>query len=76
MSYGLTYKVPKKPEGSWTIYVREDKDGAMWIGYGFEEVRVNYCPFTGTKAKKQMIAHYGETKDLEGNIQYYKEYTD
>lgn len=75
MSYTLNYEVPKKPEGTWMIYVREDEDGSMWVGYGFEEIRVNNCPFTGTPAKKQMTINYAEKKDLEGNTYFFKKLT-
>lgn len=74
MPYHFDYQVPKNPEGTWTVYVREDKDGAMWIGYGFEEIRINYCPFTGTPATKQMEATYCEEQTLEGDTYYYKKY--
>lgn len=76
MPYLLTYEVPKNSEGTRITYVREDEDGSMWIDSGLEEIRVNYCPFTGTPAKKQMKTNYVEMKNSEGDSYFYKNLTD
>jgi len=84
MPYHFNYEVPEKPHGTWTVHVREDKEGAMWVGYGlekypgvqFREIRVNHCPLTGTPATKQMEATYCEERAPEGDTYYYKKYSD
>lgn len=59
------------PEGLWghaVTYTRIDEEGKMWIGNHEYETQVNYCPFTGEPAPKQMILGdvekwtYGEDK--------------
>lgn len=76
MPYELSYRVPKNQESTLVLYVREEEDGSMWVTYGFDEVRVNYCPFTGTPAKKQMTVINKQETDLEGNVEFLKQYVD
>jgi hypothetical protein len=60
------------PEGLWGIaidYTRIDKEGKMWVGNGEYETQVNYCPFTGTQAPKQMKVEYHEKYKIYKNEQ-------
>lgn len=48
------YNAPYKLWGDAITYTRIDEKGRMWAGNGEYETQVNYCPFTGTPAPKQM----------------------
>ena len=48
------YKSPNKLWGSAVDYVYTDESGKMFVGNDEYETQVNYCPFTGTPAPKQM----------------------
>lgn len=54
MQQNIRYYAPKGLWGSALDYVRIDEDGKMWVGNHEYETRVNYCPFTGVPAPKQM----------------------
>jgi hypothetical protein len=50
----ISYTAPDGLWGSAIGYTRIDDDGKMWVGNGEYETQVNYCPFTGQPAPKQM----------------------
>ena len=50
----ISYNSPDGLYGTAVNYTRIEDDGTMWIGNDEYETQVNYCPFTGTLAPKQM----------------------
>ena len=68
------YTAPRKLWGDAVTYRRIDEDGKMWIGNGEYETQVNYCPFTGIPADKQMGLVERKVTRSDGTIKVIKEY--
>lgn len=54
MTFYFTYKSPDELFGPAVTTVLMDEEGKMWVENGEYSSQVNFCPFTGTPAKKQM----------------------
>lgn len=54
MKFYFEYRSPHGLYGPAVTTVRMDKDGKMWVHNGEYESQVNFCPFTGVPAEKQM----------------------
>lgn len=65
------YKAPNKLWGSAVDYVYTDESGKMFVGNNEYETQVNYCPFTGIPAPKQMV----EENRINFNKKIKKEFT-
>ena len=66
----IQHRAPNELWGPAVEYVRVDSIGRMWAGNGEYETQINYCPFSGVKARVQMRF---ETKNLADGKSY-KEY--
>lgn len=62
MSEKKHYRSPEAIWGPAVNYTRIDEEGAMWIGNDEYETQVNFCPWTGEMAKKQMKPQLNEGK--------------
>ena len=65
----IEHRAPSNLWGVAVEYTRIDKEGKMWIGNGEYETQVNYCPFTGDPAPKQMKLVDRELWDYSDGIE-------
>lgn len=56
------YRSPEALFGEAINYVKVLDDGTMWVGNDEYETQVNFCPYTGEPAKKQMKPRLNEGK--------------
>lgn len=54
MKFYFNYKSPDGLYGPAVTTVSMDEEGKMWVENGEYKSQVNFCPFTGTPAEKQM----------------------
>ena len=56
------FRSPDSMYGPSINYTLIREDGTMWVGNGEYETQVNFCPWTGQEAKKQMKPRLNEGK--------------
>lgn len=75
MQYKLSYSSPYEDWGPAITRVEVNSEGEMWVTNDEYWTRVNFCPFTGTPAPKQMKVEDMEIRTSEG-VKHYKQYKD
>lgn len=73
------HRAPNELWGPAITYTRIDDEGKMWAGNDEYETQVNYCPFTGNPAPKQMtlkdVPYMNYREDINNPKEVYiKEY--
>jgi len=64
-NYCCRGRSPNEECGPAIDYCYEEEDGSLWAGNGEYESQVNFCPFCGKKAKRQMIKKADPESTLE-----------
>jgi hypothetical protein len=69
------------PDGLWghaCTYTKIDDEGKMWVGNDEYETQVNYCPWTGEPAPKQMkledVELWSFSENKKGVKKLFKQY--
>ena len=69
---------PNKLWGHACKYTKIDDEGKMWVGNDEYETQVNYCPWTGEPAPKQMklgdVELWSFSENKEGVKKLFKQY--
>lgn len=76
MQQELYYYSPWDAYGSAVDCVLINSNGEMYVTNGEYSTRVNFCPFTGTPAPKQMKIHAERIVEVDSVKRVYKVYDD